>query len=312
MGVFARLLPFLLFAAIIIAHQQRALERVNVSHLDTPPFTIVNSLRPPSLGDGCYHVFVDAGSNRGVHGRFLFEPQKYPKSKFTKKFDEIFGYNRTLQNICVFAFEPNVQRHNSSQTATQNAYQRMGWRYHYIPYGVSDKDGQVTFYRNLDYFNGLVREEWGFGTHLHSGKINASDASKNASLVAIVNTVDLAAWSERHIFNRTVPLKNEFNRHHPVVAMKMDVEGSEYRTIDHMIEVGTACKFDFIMGELHFGDVPQEFGRHRLTTEQEVLEYSKYMKKELEKEGCPRFLEFDDEEYLHDGQPLPVPGDQSV
>ena len=31
------------------------------------------------LGDGCYHVFLDVGSNRGVHGRFFYEPELYPR-----------------------------------------------------------------------------------------------------------------------------------------------------------------------------------------------------------------------------------------
>jgi FkbM family methyltransferase len=313
MGLLSRLLPTMLAAAVILMHQQKSLESIILTSDETArkqENSHMKPHRPPSLADGCYHVFVDAGSNRGVHGRFLFEPEKYNRSLFIKKFDEMFGNNRTKQNICVFAFEPNVQKHNASQMATQEAYHRLGWRYHYIPYGVSDKDGQVTFFRNWDYFNGLRREEWGFGTHLHSTKMNASDAVMNSSLVAIVETIDLATWSERHIFNRTIPFKNEYNRHHPVVAMKIDVEGSEYRTIDHMIESGTACKFDYILGELHFTDVPQAFGKHNLTTEHHAERYAKYMKKALAKEGCPKFLEFDDEKYLHDGQPYPVPGER--
>ena len=66
--------------------------------------TSINSV---ALGNGCYHVFIDAGSNVGVHGRFLFEPTKYPKSVFAKKFNVLFGKHWTCQNICVFAFEPN-------------------------------------------------------------------------------------------------------------------------------------------------------------------------------------------------------------
>lgn len=259
------------------------------------------TLRPPALGDGCYHVFIDAGSNRGVHGRFLFEPEKYPKSKFTLKFDEMFGHNRTLQNICVFAFEPNVQKHQATQRATEQAYAQMGWRYKYIPYGVSDRDGQVTFYRNWNFFNGAKREEWGFGTHAHG--------DVNDTMKVVVDILDLAKWSEQHVFDRQVPPKNEYNRAHPVVAMKMDVEGSEYRTLDHMMEQGgTACKFDYIVGELHYEDFPQSFGRHNLTSEKMIERYAtKVMKKRLSRKGCPTFLEFDDEEYLHDGQPYPVP-----
>merc|ERR1719353_914629 len=41
------------------------------------------------MGDNCYHVFLDVGSNRGVHGRFYFEPEKYPGSKFAKRFTEL-------------------------------------------------------------------------------------------------------------------------------------------------------------------------------------------------------------------------------
>ena len=58
------------------------------------------------LGDGCYHIFIDAGSNRGVHGRFLFEPEKYPKSKFAKKFDEIYGNNRTKKKFASLPLNP--------------------------------------------------------------------------------------------------------------------------------------------------------------------------------------------------------------
>jgi Methyltransferase FkbM domain len=265
-----------------------------------------------SLADGCYHVFLDAGSNRGVHGRFLFEPEKYPKSKFTGRFDILFGQNRTLQNICVFAFEPNVQKHGESQLTIQTAYQRMGWKYYYMPYGVSDKDGQVTFFRNLDYFNGQRREEWGFGIHLHSKQhMNVSEVLQNSSLVALVDTIDLAAWSERHIFDRRIPPKNKYNRHHPIVAMKMDIEGSEYRTLQHMIETGTACKFDFILGELHYNTIPQEFRGYNLTTEKSVKKYANSMKKQLQRHGCPNFDEFDDEQYLHDGQPYPDPENSS-
>jgi hypothetical protein len=103
------------------------------------------------LTDGCYHVFVDAGSNRGVHGRFLFEPKKYPRSKFaTVKFPEVFGPgDRAKQNICVLALEPNP-RHAQVQTATSTAYGWMGWKYHFLPYAVSDQEGILTFYRNRD------------------------------------------------------------------------------------------------------------------------------------------------------------------
>ena len=36
------------------------------------------------LADGCYHVFLDVGSNIGMHVRFLLEPHKYPKAKIAR------------------------------------------------------------------------------------------------------------------------------------------------------------------------------------------------------------------------------------
>ena len=66
--------------------------------------------RKEKLGDGCYHVFLEVGSNVGIHGRFLFEPQKYPNAKEAHGiFNEHFGPRdiRDNRNTCVFAFEPN-------------------------------------------------------------------------------------------------------------------------------------------------------------------------------------------------------------
>ena len=49
------------------------------------------ALATASQLDGCYHVFVDAGANIGIHTRFLFEPSKFPRSSFRKVFDKYFG-----------------------------------------------------------------------------------------------------------------------------------------------------------------------------------------------------------------------------
>ena len=36
------------------------------------------------LADGCYHVFLDVGSNIGMHVRFLLEPHKYPQARIAR------------------------------------------------------------------------------------------------------------------------------------------------------------------------------------------------------------------------------------
>ena len=54
------------------------------------------------------HVFLDLGSNIGIHGRFLFEPQHYPNSKSSvATLAQEFGPIRDNRDFCVFAFEPN-------------------------------------------------------------------------------------------------------------------------------------------------------------------------------------------------------------
>ena len=85
------------------------------------------SILSVALGDGFYHVFIDAGSNVGVHGQFLFEPTKYPQLAFAKKFNVLFGNHQTCQNLCVFAFKPNPN-HRQSQQTTELFYGNMGWQ----------------------------------------------------------------------------------------------------------------------------------------------------------------------------------------
>ena len=48
-------------------------------------------LRKPNLLDGCYHVYLDVGSNIGVQVRKLFQPAEYPGAAAIKVFQEAFG-----------------------------------------------------------------------------------------------------------------------------------------------------------------------------------------------------------------------------
>ena len=50
--------------------------------------------------DGCYHVYLDVGSNIGVQVRKLYEPELYPKANVHVIFNSRFGsiLERTSQN----------------------------------------------------------------------------------------------------------------------------------------------------------------------------------------------------------------------
>ena len=71
-----------------------------------------------SLADGCYHVYLDVGSNVGVQVRKLFEPELYPNATIHKIFDYVLGRGRNENRarnkkvICAVGFEPNPNHTN--------------------------------------------------------------------------------------------------------------------------------------------------------------------------------------------------------
>ena len=52
--------------------------------------------------DGCLHVFIDLGSNRGIQIRKLYEPHTFPLSPIQPLYQRFFGKpeDRNLQEIC--------------------------------------------------------------------------------------------------------------------------------------------------------------------------------------------------------------------
>ena len=58
----------------------------NISH-----YHLKCILSENNLLDGCYHVYLDVGSNIGVQVRKLFQPKEYPGAGAIKVFREAFG-----------------------------------------------------------------------------------------------------------------------------------------------------------------------------------------------------------------------------
>ena len=64
--------------------------------------------------DGCYHVYLDVGSNIGVQVRKLYEPDLYKDAPFVQLFKEGFGsiqerrkHPEVTDTVCAVGFEPN-------------------------------------------------------------------------------------------------------------------------------------------------------------------------------------------------------------
>mmetsp|Transcript_59367 Transcript_59367/g.141536 ORF Transcript_59367/g.141536 Transcript_59367/m.141536 type:complete len:296 (+) Transcript_59367:92-979(+) len=247
------------------------------------------------IADDCFNVFLDVGSNIGVHGRFLFEPEKYPKARVAReKFQKTFGNTSTRRsNTCVFAFEPNPS-HKEHQLLTQTSYAAMGWRYHYIPMGVGTRNATLNFYKNRDVGKGARREEWGFST------IKRGKADERIEVAVL----DLSEWLQRLFRRRLPPADPSWGQ--PKVLMKMDVEGMEVSLIPHLLIKGVLCNV-YMFGELH-GFGPYELANGIVIPNMEVRAWVENINRILLADGCPAVFEFlDDESYVHDGMPYPSP-----
>ena len=117
--------------------------------------------------DGCFHVYLDVGTNIGVQIRKLFEPKKYPKANVHSIFNENFGsveYRRMMQLehgnlVCAIGFEPNPH-HADYLKQIESRYNQCGWKVKIMTQsGVSDHDGISRFYTDEAYQN----LEWGGG-----------------------------------------------------------------------------------------------------------------------------------------------------
>lgn len=249
-------------------------------------------------GDGCFHVFLDVGANIGVHGRFLFEPEKYPKARVARSiFDSEFGSDRDNRDICSFEFEPNPAQRQKLE-AKSDAYRAIGWRYEYMRAAAGDFDGYIDFHHNND----SVNEEWGFSVK----NLVEGDAVREK-----VPVLRLSSWIKHHITERRIPTSpfGATLNQTPTVVMKMDIEGSEYVVLPDLILSGALCGVDFLFGEFHPWFVPLNFTGHRIKLErrQDAAHLQNVLIDVIpSSRNCKtRFKYLDDDSYLHDGIPLP-------
>ncbi len=94
--------------------------------------------------------------------------------------------------------------------------------------------------------------------------------------------------------------------------MKMDVEGSEYRTLFRLYKSRAYKLFHALLGEQHVWALPQEIDGRQFRSRKSLRQYFGELRSLLEEDGGPGFREFDDEEYLHDGMPYPDPDNTST
>ena len=245
--------------------------------------------RAAKLADGCRHVFLDVGSNIGVHARMLLEPHLYPPPNYTKSekrrgtardfFVSQFGpeSDRDPTEFCVFGFEPNpahVPRHLEMEAA----YAAAGWRYRLIRAGVSDEDGEMEFYHVGRGDRALER---GFSAQVEKCKARRGLGQKKMKIDCpgeVAKVVRLSGWIDREVHGRIIPeAKPTEGRTRRTstdeeegeegeeeeemanistlpskVVMKMDIEFYEFLVLPDLLTSGVLCRdVDALMVEFH-------------------------------------------------------------
>jgi len=244
----------------------------------------------PEIFKGCTHVFIDAGSNRGTHIRKLFEPEKYPKSKYLKLFDKGFGtpdWRRRSSKetgICAFGFEANP-RWAPTLASISEAYEKQGWRAKwFVPVFVSNNSMRTE---KLWINDAGQNSDWGAsGTKTESTAVSTQ-----------VPDVDLSSFLD--MLNRYVDVGG-------YRQMKMDIEGAEFAVLPLLLQKRMLCKstLDVLTIEWH--------NHAPFISDAAEMQRASSIKKDVEAHGkCTgstdtHILTLDDESYLADGQPLPT------
>ena len=263
--------------------------------------------------DGCYHVYLDVGSNLGIQVRKLFEPSLYPKAKINRYFNILFGNDTVRKHelkendkyICAVGFEPNSKL-SSYLKEIETSYNKCGWRVKFLTEtAVSDHYESAQFYSDGEYH----KYEWGGGILPHALIRTAKDDSVNDNY-AKVNVIRLSDFLKYVVGKRRIPVVDKkSSRKPPRVVMKIDIEGSEIETIPDILFSGGFEHINILMMEWHaFIQIKEE--RKQAT---EILEniiesmsnYSRVMEDELGRKHAFRLLNVDDETYHTSKYDLP-------
>lgn len=215
---------------------------------------VVPTGRAPSarpLAEGCTHVYLDVGTNRGVQLRKLLQPQYYPGAKVLPVFDVFFGTDRASHSsLCAFGFEPNPS-HTAWLQRIERAYTAHGWRVKvFTETAVGVRDGDtVPIYFTGDLFSDLAASS----TQNEILTWGGSRAPKRVD----VRTLDLARF-----LNEEVHARSEAAAPGAAVVMKLDIEGAEMDVLPELLLRGALCKVDMLFAEFHQRQFNEDKRKH--------------------------------------------------
>jgi hypothetical protein len=253
--------------------------------------------------DGCYHVYLDVGSNIGNQVRKLYEPHLFINASVLTIFEEFFGPADTRHlsgSVCAIGIEPNPH-HTKVLESIQSAYQNCGWKAKFhTTTAASHSYGLATFYSDEN----LINQEWG-------GSILKSRVAKKPA--GVTKMIRLADYILNKVVKRQLPSSlssNDLDRK-PNVIMKLDIEGSELEVMTDLVVTGALQHLDLAFVEYH----PLSFDKDDVRTNYikglaKAVDTINFLSKKLRLKTMYNVLSFDDESYSNTTFPLPQCGDK--
>ena len=212
--------------------------------------------------DGCWHVYLDVGSNQGIQVRKLFEPKLYPRARSIRVYDRLLGDQRARrQTVCALGIEANPA-HDARLKQLEQRYVDFGWSTRFLVSVAAARNDSVSTSFFLDRSGDPLAHgtEWWASTVQH--QYNSHDAlvrgghttSANRTWDSVrVRTIDLA-WLVERILQRRLPNRPpQGTTGPPRLLMKMDIEGGEYSLLPLLLARGLICRLDFLWLEIHDG-----------------------------------------------------------
>lgn len=216
-----------------IDHQHHPDEEIRRRHQDQKA-TLFRYLRKGS----CKHIYLDIGTNIGVQIRKLYEPSYYPSAPAINTYNEYFGKSKTHSNVCSIGFEAS-SNHTDRLLHLQEAYRRAGFpTVIFTDTAASVENGIIKFYRDLK--SNSDKHEWG-------ASVLPTEGEESAPLIAIA--VDLNEFI--HETFQTWKSSYSYNKERSKVYAKLDIEGSEYWVVPHMLGGGSLCLINRMTIEWH-------------------------------------------------------------
>lgn len=200
--------------------------------------------------DGCLHVFIDLGSNRGIQIRKLYESHVFPIALVQPLYQRFFGKpeNRNLQEICSVSFEPS-SKHAASLQSLAEAYATCGIRVVVYKAGVGDKNTKTK----LGHFNSFFGHEIGNDAAARLIDENATkmmfEELHEEIVTEEVEVMRFATFMTEVVAKRKLPRSASIDD--PKIVIKSDIEGAELKILLDMVTSGALSHIDNIHMEWH-------------------------------------------------------------